>query len=345
MAQLTYYVAPWDRETEPAEPGWSPAPDDVHTLRHGYNLADLHRLTKMAIWRVWGLHLDYQTRYDLAWSGIVDLLYATDEPPTPGDLIFAGQDAIGTHVRDDMRHHGRDRHKGGDMMRRFASYWELPVRHASSPEPGVVDRLALWQIWPELTDAQRRALLALAALGTYQAAAASLGIAEKTFKQHIGNARQRFLELWHEGEEASRVWGSDRRIYRRDGAQIEASYRKAVKGIRHGRTPRVSTKKTELVHGDIVTYNNHKCRCALCVEAKRQESTARRRRAGVSERRQMTDGQFADAVRRNQAGETWTAIAASLGFSESYVRAIRRGATKPIADDPGVGKTSMGAAS
>lgn len=340
MAQLTYYVAPWDRETEPAEPEWSPAPDDVHTLRHGYNLADVHRLTKMSIWRIWGLHLDYQTRYDMAWSGIVDLLYASDEPPTPGDLVFAGQDAIGIHVRDDMRHRGRGKHKDGDTMRGFAAYWEMSARHAPNPEHGVVDRLALWQIWPELTDAQRKALLALAALGTYQGAAASLGIAEKTFKQHVGNARRRFLELWHEGEEASRVWGADRRVYRRGGARVEPSYRKAAKGIRQGRTPRASTKKTELVHGVLVTYNNHKCRCALCVEAKREESTARRRRAGMSERRQITEGQFADAVRRNQAGETWTAIAASLGFSQGYLRAVRRGSAKPIADGPGIGKTS-----
>jgi DNA-binding CsgD family transcriptional regulator len=353
MVQMTYYPA--TAPSVAAEPAWEPAPDDVHTLRHGYNLADLDQLARKAVWRVWGLTLDYNTRYELAWSAIADHLYAAERPPTPPDLIWVGQDAIGTEVRDTMHHHGVDRiARGGDTMRGFVAFWETAIRHTSSPENGVVERAALWQIWPHLTEAQRRALLALAAHGTYQAAAASMGITYKTFKQHIGNGRNRFLDLWHEHEAPSRIWGCDRRVYRSgDNAAVEASYRTAVKAVRH-RKPGVAVRvEVEVKHGTLGAYSNHKCRCGPCVQAKTAESTERRRKAGNTVRRQISVSQFDAAVRRNEAGETWTAIAADLGFSEGYLRSIRRGTATPvqdgeqirdrkeIADEPGTGNTSV----
>lgn len=332
--QLTYYIAPWDQRHEESEPA-APRASDVHEIRHGYNLADVHLLARRALWRVWGIHLDYHTRYDLAWSGIVHRLYAATEAevPTPGDLVFAGQDAIAHHVREELRHAGRLKDGDHDTRRRFASYWELPIRHAPSPEPRIIERVALWQIWPELTSTQRGALLALATHGTYRAAADSLGIAEKTFKQHVSNARHRFFELWHEGEQASRIWGADRRVDR-DGRRVEASYRKAAKGIRRGRTPRAPARKSadEIEHGKVSTYSNRRCRCPLCVEVKRLESQARRRGTGTAERRQMTASQLRAAIDRNTAGEGWSAIAASLGFSDGYLRSLRRGTAQPIPD-------------
>jgi DNA-binding CsgD family transcriptional regulator len=333
MVQLTYYVAPWDRGKDAPELA-EPLADDVHEIRHGYNLADVHLLAKRAVWRIWGLHLDYHARYDLAWSGIVHHLYAAEaERPTPGDLVFAGQDAIAHHVREELRHAGRAKDGDHDLRRRFTAYWETQIRHASSPEPRIVERVALWQIWPELTAAQRGALLALATHGTYRAAADSLGIAEKTFKQHVGNARHRFFDLWHEGEQASRIWGADRRVDR-NGQRAETSYRKAAKAIRRGRTPRTTATKPaeEVEHGKVATYNNRRCRCAPCVEAKRLESQARRRGTGTAGRRQMTATQLQDAIRRNEEGESWSAIAASLGFSDGYLRSLRRGTAQPIPD-------------
>lgn len=332
MVQRTYYP-PADA---PDEPAWAAQPEDVHTLRHGYNLADLDRLTKRAIWRVWGVHLDYRTRYDLAWSAITEHLYASAEPPSPSDLVFAGQDEIANHVRDQMRHHGRDKTNDGEIRRFFATYWELSIRHAPAPERRVVERTALWQIWPTLTEAQRRALLALAAHGTHQAAAESLGITVKTFRQHVGNARRRFLELWHEHEQPSRFWGTDRLVHR--GVRTEASYQKAAKAIRHRdhtRTEVIERRRTEPVHGKASTYGNRGCRCDLCSAAVREESTARRRKAGAAVRRFITVSELEEAHRRNEAGETWTAIAKDLGFADSYLRRLRRGEAKPIPDPPG----------
>lgn len=287
MTQRTYYPP---REEVVVEPAWTPAPDDVHTLRHGYNLADLHQLATRAMWRVWGVTIDQRARYEMAWSAIAEAIYAApdDQPPHPVDLIHAGQDAISSHMRDEARHHGLDKSNGYQIRHGFVCYWELPIRHAGSPEPGVVDKTALWQIWAELSDTHRQALLALASAGTHQAAAESLGIPYRRFKQHLGDARRRFLAFWHEGEQPSRIWGSDQRVYRIGGAPVQTTYRSIVGAVRRGRTPRAPKPKVEPVHGKASTYNNHKCRCALCVEAKRIEGVERRARAGITPRQFKT---------------------------------------------------------
>lgn len=335
MAQLTYWE---DAELEQPH-GWEPAPDDVHTLRHGYNLADIDRLARASLWRAWGLHLDYSERYDLAWSGIVEHLYAAGEPPTPSEMIGAGQDAIGVHVRDEARHHGQDHHNEYEQYRRFDTYWRWVSRYTPSPEHRVVDRTALWQIWPELTTMQRRSLLALAASGTYQAAAESLGIRQKTVQHHIYAARRRFLQLWHGQEKPSRIWGADRRVHRAGAAQSATSYRKAAAAVRRRDPQRaakaIDARRTEPVHGKVGTYNRRKCRCGPCIAAKSAESTSRRRKSGAAVRRFMTVSQLKDAVRRHEAGETWSAIAADFGFSDGYLRSLRRGAAQPVPDQLG----------
>lgn len=329
--QRTYY-APADMEDE--GPGWEPAPDDVHTLAHGYNLADLDRLTRAAVWRVWGLHLDYRERYDLAWSGIVEHLYSSAEPPTPAELIGAGQDGIGGHVRAEARAHGRDHHNAYEEFRRYGAYWEWTARHAPSPETRVVERTALWQIWPALTEGQRRVLLAIAAHGTRQAAANALGITQKTLTHHLYAARARFFALWHEGEEPSRIWGAERRVYRTGGGQVERSTRNVMKAVRY-RDPQRAKAAIEARrldrHGTASRYSRG-CRCPECGAVKQQESEERRRKAGVAPRRFMTISQFEEAKRRKAAGETWTAIAADLGFSDGYLRRLRAGEVSPVPD-------------
>jgi hypothetical protein len=327
--ELTY----WEPTGEPRAPAeWQPEPDDVHTLRFGYNLADVARLARMSLGRVWGIHLDYSTRYALAWEGVVERLYAAsgDEPPDPSDLIRAGQDAIAAHVDSEQRHHGYDREAGAGMPR-WAAYWH-GQRPVSEPEAGLIERLALWQVWPELTPAQRRVFLALAACGTRTAAAESLGISPRTLAHHLEAGRRRFLALWHEHETPPRFWGSDRRVHRSGGPPLAASPRKAAKAVRH-RKPRQAKAPREPKHGTLREYNYWGCRCRRCAAAKKAESERRRRKEGTAVRRFMTATQLADAVRRNQAGETWTAIAASAGFSDGYLRALRSGRAAPLPDD------------
>ncbi|MFD0902371.1 hypothetical protein [Actinomadura sediminis] len=184
---------------------------DVHEIRHGYNLADLDRLAHAAIWRHWMTSIPLQDRRDLAWSAIAEHLCTAETRPEPVDLIRAAEDAISRTRYDDWHHQGYDYNKqDGRAMGRFVAYWTgLGV----TPDfgPAIIDRTALWQIWPHLNDNHRRALLALATHGDYHAAADALGLTYKAYTMLLVRARRAFFTLWHEGEAPSRPWGTDRR--------------------------------------------------------------------------------------------------------------------------------------
>ncbi|MER7213159.1 hypothetical protein ABT340_39365 [Streptosporangium sp. NPDC000239] len=331
MAQLTYYVAPWDRDDNDG-PAWTPAPEDVHTLRYGYNLADLQRLTRFSMGRTFGGSLDYHTRHEVAWSAITEALYAADQPPEPGELIAAGQAAIAEHLRIDMRHHGRSLRYTSGQAPRFAAYWTGLGRGTPSPEERVVDATALWQIWPRLTDRQREALLALAAHDDYRAAAEALGVTPATFRVLVSKARRTFFALWHEGEQPSRVWGTDRRV---------GSYADPSEGGKRRPVTRVAARRTgrpvhELDHGAASTYSNHGCRCGPCTQAAAQKAQRGRRARGVQARRRITVSQLADIRRRQAAGEPLTVIARDLGFSDGYLSRLVRGILRPAPDPEAV---------
>src|SRR5207248_10593460 len=93
----------------------------------------------------------------------------------------------------------------------FVAFWESFVAPTPSCERAAVERLALRQILPALTDGQREAMAALAAHGDWAAAATALGMTSVAFRSQVSRGRLRFLALWHEGEVPSRVWGCDRR--------------------------------------------------------------------------------------------------------------------------------------
>jgi hypothetical protein len=82
--ELTYYDPGEARERE----AWEPQAADVHTLRHGYNLADLDVLTRSALSRGWARNVDRRLRYDIAWSGVAEALYAATERPEPAGEVF-----------------------------------------------------------------------------------------------------------------------------------------------------------------------------------------------------------------------------------------------------------------
>jgi hypothetical protein len=204
--QLTYYD---HGDAGGGADAWEPQAGDIHTLRHGYNLADLDRLARMALSREWARNRDWRHRYDIAWSAIAEALYAAAEPPEPGDLIRAGQESVTGFLHTELRHWGIKH----DRSRRpsFAMYWDEVARHTASPENGIIERLALWQVWARLRDEDREALLALAIHGEYDKAAATLGLRKYTYYARVRRARVRFLRLWHEGESPSRLWGHDTR--------------------------------------------------------------------------------------------------------------------------------------
>ncbi|MGW4796139.1 hypothetical protein ACWEPC_27335 [Nonomuraea sp. NPDC004297] len=194
-------------------------PFNVHTIRHGYNIADLDQLAHAAVRR--GARsgvVPASDLYQTAWSAIAEHLYTVDEPPRSFDLIGAGMQAISDAIWAGERCHGWDRARR-NIRPSFATFWLGAGTPSPSPEGRVIDRTALWQIWPELTEAQREALLALASLGDYQTAATSLGLSYKAFHWRIRSAREAFLSLWHEHEAPSRVWSADRRRWR-DGRRV-----------------------------------------------------------------------------------------------------------------------------
>lgn len=183
---------------------------------HGYTLHDIQHLTRLA------LHLDrwykagdMEERHDAVWFAIVEALLAADTPPSRSDLLRAGTEASDALVRDEMRTHGRCTLNIGQSMPRFHAYWN--PTNTPSPEPRIVDREALAQIWPQLQPRQRQALEALAATGDYDKAAAALGVSKGTFTVLISAGRRRFYSWWHEHETPSRQWRTDRRVHSRDG--------------------------------------------------------------------------------------------------------------------------------
>lgn len=202
---------------------------DVHTLRHGYNLADLDQLAKFATRRVFGATIHPRDRYDLAWSAIVEHLYTAATRPDPSDLITSGQKAIARHHEIELHHHGVQQHTYAPAPR-HAIYWQGITHPAPSPETCTVEQFALYQIWPRLTVAERAAVHALAAHRTHQAAADALGVSYQTFAARLAKARERFLRLWHEGEQPSRLWRKDQRAARRASGQT--TYRLAMRSIR-----------------------------------------------------------------------------------------------------------------
>lgn len=180
-------------------------------LRHDYTLGGVETLARHAVMgnrQYWsgGNRLD---QHDLARFAILEALYAADEQPQPGDLLRIAQRALGRDKETEMRTHGipvSARETGAH----FATYWSAD-RVSGSPERGVVEVLALQQIFPTLPQNHQQALLALAATGDQRSAAELMGVGVNTFYTWVQRGRAAFRELWHEGEAPSKSWGRDRR--------------------------------------------------------------------------------------------------------------------------------------
>lgn len=189
-------------------------------IAHDYRLSDVDAHARYAVLgnRSWWSGADVAEQLAAARLAVLELLYTADERPGRLDLIQAGQRAVSAANHADKRHHGipvSERHTGAN----FAKFWYCVVD--PSFEDHVVERLALHHILPELQPQHQRALLALAATGNYQDAAALLGVTKNTFNTWIQRGRARFRELWHEHEAPSGQWGCDRRV----GAQAGTTKR------------------------------------------------------------------------------------------------------------------------
>lgn len=186
-------------------------------LRWGFTLSDAHQIARLAVHTVGPLGMDWHDRYDIAYSAIAETLYASEQAPRRQELIRAGQQAIYATISEYRHHHGFYKHKtigadaGPGSSPAFTKFWgdvSVPFDEA------LVDRITVHQIMATLTERQRSAFAALAALEDYRESARHLGIAATTFRALLGRARREFFALWHEGETPSRPWGTDRRVGR-----------------------------------------------------------------------------------------------------------------------------------
>lgn len=185
-------------------------------VRHGYTLGQIDKLVRVGVLRnSWYYACDADERYAAGWHAAVELLYTADVPPLPRDLVHAAWYAADRVTLRAQEQRGVPRSRGEaytgrDDYPRFHAYWNTISRHTGSPEEPIVERLALEQILPRLSEAHRGALHALAAEGDYQAAADALGLTYNTFCTQVRKARLHFARLWLEGETPGGRW-RDRR--------------------------------------------------------------------------------------------------------------------------------------
>ncbi len=207
-------------------------------LRHGYTLAGLARLARLAVHTAGTMASDWHDRYETAWSAIAEHLYAAEHWPPRHDLVRVGQLAIYAAVDDGRHHHGYYKRKtigteaGAGSSPAFAAYWRPFAAPVPSPESRIVERISLAQILPMLAPAQREAIVALAACGSYADAARAIGATGVTFKSNLSRGRQRFLAWWHEGEAPSKPWGCDRRAGKTADTRRAGGSRAALAAIR-----------------------------------------------------------------------------------------------------------------
>lgn len=203
-------------------------------VKHGLTMADLDRAARMALGRNVGVNaFSWAERYDMAWSAAALALCEATEPPTVSDLASAGWQAVADARQTEMRHHGIDSTRRiGEGRPMFERYWSWMAAPARSFEDGVVERLALRQVWPLLTGTQRAALVALAVHGSVPLAAQATGVGASALHRAAWLGRERFMRYWHEGETPPVRRGRDRR--RDDGQPVDprAGYRATRRSMR-----------------------------------------------------------------------------------------------------------------
>jgi len=166
----------------------------------------------------------------------------------------------------------------------FERYWRSAASSHPGPEPAVIDRVALAQIWPRLRAEHQQVLAALAIHDDYGLAAQSLGISRSWFITRLGAARRAFLRLWHEGEPPSRPWANDWRGTRTTDLRVATS--PMIAGRRRARSKATSPRPH------------------------RPGSSPPRADLGISD---------TELVRRYEAGQSIRQLGASLGASYSVV--------------------------
>jgi hypothetical protein len=205
-----------------ARPG-SPWPDDDGpVLRFGFSYQHLRALAKRVVRNhVPSMGMDAEDRFAEAHGAIAEYLYAAQEPPSPLDLIKAGERGLDRLRRASLRERGygftadphhRDPGTGAWAARSHWRFWYLPA--SATPEERATDRAAVAQVMAALEPEHALVLRALAEHADRASAAAALGVPDKTFGVRLSAARRAALVLWHDREAPSRLWRREKRPHR-----------------------------------------------------------------------------------------------------------------------------------
>jgi hypothetical protein len=190
-------------------------------VRFGYTVDAVYQLARCAARTTpFSTILSPADREDIAELEILTCLLEASVPVGERELLRVGRHAIAAAARAERVTHGYDRedaYRGAGSATNFARYWRGLSGVTPSPEPAIVERLTLHQVWATLAPVHRDTLLALAVAGDHGSAAAMLGLPLSKYRPRLSRARAAFLRDWHQGETPSRVWGCDRRGAGRGG--------------------------------------------------------------------------------------------------------------------------------
>jgi ribosomal protein L13E len=274
-------------------------------------MADLDRAARVGVTLARSAHGTHDVRYQAAWDGALDALLDVPDgaqPPTEKDLALTAARAVSSASAIERHHHGLTVRGAGAP--RHAVYWRDLTAPTPSPEARVVNRIAIAQILPRLTDLDRQAVAALAAADDYAAAAALLGITYNTFTVRISAARRRFLRLWHEHENGKprTIWRPDRR--RRVHGLWETPHRLTVL--------RRAARTTSAEHGTWTRYCRG-CTCGPCKAAGRERNSANRQgRAGRPPRQPRPLPEHGTTARRKRGCDCAPCKAAMAAYHRAY---------------------------
>lgn len=181
---------------------------ETATLAHGYTMAEVEGLARVAVRRAWGGgSLDASDRQETAWYAIVEVLYTSTERPSIRDLIAAGTNAVKELRNEQFHHHGININTA-EATPRFGAYWSAVAGPVDWTD-ALVERMALPQVLAVLSPGQYEALAALAAHGSTAVAARAIGANRGTFSAQVRLARKKIEALWYEGETPRRRVGGE----------------------------------------------------------------------------------------------------------------------------------------
>lgn len=201
MTQRVYF-----EEEGPLWSWWNRAPadteqrtpdDDMYTIAHGYNMADLDRLAHMAARASFTRYGSHADRYQNARDALVDALLSATERPDPGNLLYQAKRHVAAKAQSEQYATGYDP-KTNSQSKGHTTYWQ--PKNAPSPERAVVERCAVWQIMAALTPEQCRTLNLVAEASDVDQAAHVLGLTRNGVLYRMRAIRQEFGKLWYEHE-------------------------------------------------------------------------------------------------------------------------------------------------